>query len=102
MRSRRRPRFARPRLNAGVRSHAWRTCWDHDWPEVILLAPLFLLGGYLLFGAVYCYRKGDSTRTGTVKRTEGVIVFTLVICAITLLGFVGIIAGIHALMRAAR
>ena len=71
--------------------------------EVILLAPVFLLGGYLLFGAVYCYRKGEApTRTGTVKRTEGVIVFTLIICAITLLGFVGIIAGIHALMRAAR
>ena len=63
-------------------------------------APLILLGGYLIFGAVFCYRKGEvgwrSPRT--VKREDEPIRFFFVVLLLAAGGIFFLLWGVYSLL----
>jgi hypothetical protein len=67
------------------------------------IAPAFLLGLYLLFGASYCYRKGEVgfRSSATVTRRESLPRFICGVALIALCGVAFIALAIYSLVRGA-
>jgi hypothetical protein len=66
------------------------------------VAPALLLGGYLLFGAAYCYRKGEVglRSPATVRREESVPRFIFGVLLIALWGIGCIALAVYSFIRA--